>query len=270
MNNKIEALESFLESKEYLLMDHCIKSQFIVSENDVLAKHYSLIDPEIEKYHDNIVSTQWTIDGVSGRFDLVVVNKWVRKYSFMKDCYKEQLPYYAVEYKIDDSTTKYGKGHQVQDFAKDVVRLSEKCTYLQRAFALFYYRGPIRFSGNEFDEKSPNYLFKNNKIKNKDKLNAYFVDRLGIHRLNLPQNRYDYPALKYCHRKGGGQMNTIAESTKILSEQDVLQRLEQDSERGFAYVMVWERVLEHVRNGEIITFDYKTQELHWYNGLSHA
>ena len=185
MSSINEKLESFLLSKEILLMDNCLKSQFIISENDVLAKHYSLIDAEIEKYHDYIVSSQWTIDGIKGRFDLVVVKKWSKRYSFMKDCYREHSPYYAVEYKIDDSPTKYGKGHQVQDFAKDVKRLSEKCTYLQRAFALFYYRGPIRFEGNEFDIKSTKNLNKNNKIINKDKLHVYFVDLRGVHKLDL-------------------------------------------------------------------------------------
>ncbi len=185
MNSKNEELESFLMLKEKLLMDKCMKSEFIISETDVSAKHYSLIDAEIEKYYDFIVSTQWTIDGIKGKFDLVVVKKWAKAYSFIKDCYKDHSPYYAVEYKIDDSLTKYGNGHQVQDFAKDVTRLSEKCTYLQRAFALFYYRGPIRFEGNEFDKKSSKYLFQNIKIINKDKLNVYFVDRRGIHRLDL-------------------------------------------------------------------------------------
>lgn len=185
MNRINERLELFLMSKENMLMDNCMQSQFIISENDVLAKHYSLIDAEIEKHHDFIVSTQWTIDGIKGRFDLVVVDKWTITYDFMKNCYKNHSPYYAVEYKIDDCFTKYGKGHQVQDFVKDVTRLSEKCTYLQRAFALFYYRGPIRFEGNEFDKNSSKYLFKNTKIINKDKLNVYFVDRRGIHRLDL-------------------------------------------------------------------------------------
>lgn len=185
MNGKIEELESFLQSKEELLMDQCMKSQYIISESDVAAKHYSLLDADIEQCHDFIVSTEWTIEGIKGKFDLVVVKKWTERYANLKHCFKEHFPYYAVEYKIDDSSTKYGKGHQVQDFVKDVTRLDEKCSYLRRAFALFYYRGPIRFKGNEFDKKSPNYLFKNKKITNKDKLNVYFVDRFGIHRLDL-------------------------------------------------------------------------------------
>lgn len=185
MNSKIESLESFLQSKENALMESCMKSQYIISESDVETKHYSLLDAEIEKYHDFIVSTEWTIEGIKGKFDLVVVKKWAERFGFMKDCYKKHLPYYAVEYKIDDSATKYGKGHQLQDFVRDVTRLSQK-SYLQRAFALFYYRGPIKFHGNEFDKTSPNYLFRNrNDIINKEKLNVYFVDRFGIHRLDL-------------------------------------------------------------------------------------
>lgn len=186
MNNKIEELESFLLSKENLLMDHCMKSRYIISESDVEAKHYSLIDAEIEKYHDFIVSTEWTIEGIKGKFDLVVVKKWTERYANLKDCFRKNMPYYAVEYKIDDSMTKYGNGHQLEDFVRDVTRLSQKCNYLQRAFALFYYRGPIKFHGNEFDKKSPNYLFKNrNEIINKEKLNVYYVDRFGIHRLDI-------------------------------------------------------------------------------------
>jgi len=52
MNRRINALELFLSEKENTLMDKCMKSPFIISENDVLAKHYSLIDAEIEKYED--------------------------------------------------------------------------------------------------------------------------------------------------------------------------------------------------------------------------
>ncbi|MGB5157384.1 hypothetical protein [Desulfobacterium sp. N47] len=38
-----------------------MKSPFLISESDVLAKHYSLIDKEIETYNDFIVSTQWRV-----------------------------------------------------------------------------------------------------------------------------------------------------------------------------------------------------------------
>ena len=70
MNFKIEILESFLPSKERILMDMCMKSRFVISENDVLAKHYSLIDAEIEEYGDFVVSTQWRIKGTPrDRFD---------------------------------------------------------------------------------------------------------------------------------------------------------------------------------------------------------
>jgi len=65
-------------------------------------------------------------------------------------------------------------------------------------------------------------------------------------------------------------MNTITENTRILTEQDVLKLLEQDSRRGIGYTIVWERVLEHIRNGEVITFDFKTREIRWFEGLSHA
>lgn len=65
-------------------------------------------------------------------------------------------------------------------------------------------------------------------------------------------------------------MNTIKETTKILSEEDVLNLLERDSSKGIGYKILWERVLEHIRNGEIITFDYKTDELHWFNDLAHT
>nr|CBX30554.1 unknown protein [uncultured Desulfobacterium sp.] len=56
-----EKLESFLISKEKILLDACMKSPFLISESDVLAKHYSLIDKEIETYNDFIVSTQWRV-----------------------------------------------------------------------------------------------------------------------------------------------------------------------------------------------------------------
>jgi hypothetical protein len=49
-----------------------------------------------------------------------------------------------------------------------------------------------------------------------------------------------------------------------------LQLLEKDGKRGDAYAMVWERVLEHVRNGEIIVYDYETNNIQWFDGLSHA
>ncbi|MDP2854826.1 MAG: hypothetical protein Q8O28_11360 [Smithellaceae bacterium] len=62
----------------------------------------------------------------------------------------------------------------------------------------------------------------------------------------------------------------ITETTKILSEEDVLKFLEQDSVKSIGHKLVWERVLEHVKNGEIITFDYKTEELHWFNDLVHT
>lgn len=56
-------------------------------------------------------------------------------------------------------------------------------------------------------------------------------------------------------------MNTIKETTKILSEEDVLKLLARDSAKSIGHKIVWERVLEHIRNGEIITFDYKTEEI---------
>lgn len=140
MNGKIEALELFLLEKEKVLMDKCMQSPFIISENDVLAKHYSLIDAEIEK----------------------------------------------VEYKIDDEPGTYGKGHQPTDFKKDVIRLSRHSDYIQRAFALYYYRGPIKFAGNVFDKKASNYLFQDShEISNKEKLNVFFVDKRGVHKLDL-------------------------------------------------------------------------------------
>lgn len=187
MNSKVEALETFLMEKEKTLMDKCMTSPFIISENDVLAKHYSMIDAEIEHYNDFIVSTQWRVkDTVRSRFDLVVVSKWAETYKHTKECFTKNSPYYAVEYKIDDEPGTYGKGHQPTDFKKDVIRLSHNCIYLQRAFALYYYRGPIKFEGNVFDKQSSNYLFRDhNEIINKEKLNVYFVDRRGIHKLDL-------------------------------------------------------------------------------------
>jgi len=186
MNSKNEMLESFLISKENILMDNCMKSPFIICESDVMAKHYSLLDSEIEKYNDFVVSTQWRVKGTRGRFDLVVVKKWKERYIHRKECFVKNLPYYAVEYKIDDEPGKYGKGHQTDDFKKDVIRLSQHCDYLQRAFALYYYRGPIEFDDNLFDKKSSDYLFKTEeKIINKEKLNVYFVDRIGIHKIDL-------------------------------------------------------------------------------------
>lgn len=187
MNSKVETLDSFLIEKEKALMDKCMTSPFIISENDVLAKHYSLIDAEIENYNDFIVSTQWRVkDTVRSRFDLVVVKKWSDTYAHSKECFINKLPYYAVEYKIDDEPGTYGKGHQPADFKKDIIRLSQHCDYMQRAFALYYYRGPIKFKGNVFDKTSSNYLFKNNhEINNKEKLNVFFVDKRGIHKLDL-------------------------------------------------------------------------------------
>ena len=186
MDGKIELLESFLKEKEKILMEQCMKSPFLISEHDVMAKHYSLLDVEIEKYNDFIVTTQWRVRGtVNNRFDLVVVKKWEERYSHTKECFIKNIPYYAVEYKIDDEPT-YGKGHQLQDFKKDVTRLSNHCDYMQRAFALYYYRGKAEFAGNAFDKNSSKYLFKDNgMISNVEKLNVYFVDRFGAHRLDV-------------------------------------------------------------------------------------
>lgn len=180
-----------------------MKSPFLISESDVGAKHYALIDSEIERYSDYIVSSEWRVytplkyqsilknkknnkEEKSHQMDLAVIKKWQATYPHTKDCFIKNLPCYAVEYKIDDEPT-YGKGHQVQDFVNDVRRLSYYCDFLQRAFALYYYRGKTSFHGNAFDKGSVKYLFRNeNKFSHVDKLNVYFVDRMGIHKLDLP------------------------------------------------------------------------------------
>jgi hypothetical protein len=202
MNNMDERFESFLISKEQILLDTCMKSPFLISESDVGAKHYALIDSDIERYGEYIVSTEWRVysppkfrsilknkknkEEISHQVDLAVVKKWKDTYSHTKECFLKNVPCYAVEYKIDDEPT-YGKGHQVQDFVNDVRRLSYHCDYLQRAFALYYYRGKSSFRGNAFDKGSDKYLFKNeNRFSHIDKLNVYFVDRMGIHKLDLP------------------------------------------------------------------------------------
>lgn len=151
------------------------------------AKHYSLIDAEIEEYDDFIVSTQWRIKNtLRDRFDLVVVEKWAEEYAHRKKCFESNMPYYAAEYKVDDEQGRYGKGDQIDGFRDDVVRLDRNCGYLQRAFALYYYRGPMMFHGSAFDKNSSNYLFKNrDEIINKEKLNVYVVDRLDKHKLDL-------------------------------------------------------------------------------------
>ena len=64
--------------------------------------------------------------------------------------------------------------------------------------------------------------------------------------------------------------NLCRGSEKILTEQDVLARISVDAHRGPSLLMIWERVLEHVRNGEIIVFNYATEEIHWYQGLGQA
>ena len=56
----------------------------------------------------------------------------------------------------------------------------------------------------------------------------------------------------------------IVGQTIILNEEFVLERLETDSEKSIGHQLVWERVLEHVQNGELITFDLITEELHWF------
>ena len=199
MNDK---LESFLVSKENILLETCRKSPFLISESDVGAKHYALIDSEIDKFSEYIVSSEWRVytpqkyqtilknknnkEEKSHQMDLAVVKKWQATYPHTKDCFLKNKPCYAVEYKIDDEPT-YGRGHQIQDFINDVRRLSYYCEYLQRAFALYYYRGKSSFQGNVFDKSSEKYLFrKENKFENADKLNVYFVDRMGIHKLDLP------------------------------------------------------------------------------------
>lgn len=81
------------------------------------AKHYSLIDAEIEEYDDFIVSTQWRIKNtLRDRFDLVVVEKWAEEYAHRKKCFESNMPYYAAEYKVDDEQGRYGKGDQIDGF----------------------------------------------------------------------------------------------------------------------------------------------------------
>lgn len=202
MNYMDKNLESFLISKEKDLLKTCKESKFLISESDVGAKHYSLIDSGIEGYNDYIVSSEWRVntppkfrsilknknnnEEKSHQVDLAVIRKWQATYSHTKDCFLHNVPCYAVEYKIDDEPT-YGRGHQIQDFVNDVRRLSYYCDFLQRAFALYYYRGKSEFEGNAFDKSSEKYLFKNEiKFNYSDKLNIYFVDRRGIHKLDLP------------------------------------------------------------------------------------
>lgn len=198
MNSIDQKLESFLISKENILLETCMKSPFLISESDVGAKHYEFIDSEIEKYTEFIVSTEWRVNTppelrlllknkneTSHQMDLAVVKKWNHTYSHTKECFSHNKPCYAVEYKIDDEPT-YGKGHQIQDFVNDVRRLSYHCNFLQRAFALYYYRGKLSFHGNAFDKTSSKYLFKNeNKFSHIEKLNVFFVDRSGIHKLDI-------------------------------------------------------------------------------------
>jgi hypothetical protein len=43
MNSINEKLESLLMSKEKILIDKCMKSQFIISENDVLARNVAIL-----------------------------------------------------------------------------------------------------------------------------------------------------------------------------------------------------------------------------------
>jgi len=199
--NMDEKLESFLISKERILLDACMKTSFLISESDVGAKHYALIDSEIERHSQYIVSTEWRVytppefrsilknkkneEERSHQMDLAIVKKWKQTYSHTKECFLKNVPCYAVEYKIDDETPP-GKGHQIQDFVKDVRRLSYYCDYLQRAFALYCYRGRSPFHGGAFDKNSVQYLFRNEKpFSHIDKLNVYFVDKMGIHKLAL-------------------------------------------------------------------------------------
>ena len=179
-----------------------MKSPFLISESDVGAKHYALIDSEIERYSEYIVSTEWRVytppqfrsilknkkneEEKSHQVDLAVVKQWKQTYPHTKECFSKNVPCYAVEYKIDDETPP-GKGHQIQDFVADVRRLSYYCSNLQRAFALYYYRGKSSFHGSAFDENSSKYLFRNEKpFSHIEKLNVYFIDREGIHKLDLP------------------------------------------------------------------------------------
>jgi hypothetical protein len=201
MTDMDEKLELFLISKEKILLDTCMKSPFLISESDVGAKHYALIDSEIERYSEYVVSTEWRVytppqfrsilknkkneEEKSHQMDLAVVKKWKQTYSHTKECFSKNVPSYAVEYKIDDETPP-GKGHQIQDFVNDVRRLPYYCNNLQRAFALYYYRGKSSFHGNAFDKDSTKYLFRNEKpFSHIEKLNVYFVDRIGIYKLDL-------------------------------------------------------------------------------------
>ena len=65
-------------------------------------------------------------------------------------------------------------------FKKDVHRLDENCNYLQRAFALYFYRGVKSISDSKFDQESSKYIFSDTALKNPDKVNVTFVNRDGI------------------------------------------------------------------------------------------
>ena len=49
-----------------------------------------------------------------------------------------------------------------------------------------------------------------------------------------------------------------------LTEDFVKNKISEDAPRGFQYIMVWERVLDHVLEGDVVTFDLETEELQWF------
>lgn len=182
----MKSLDEYLEEKEQELMKILLDWEMCwnhVSEDDLKAKHYSLIDQDIPNGYG--VSTEWSLTRKRGKgtpsFDLVVIEKWLREKSkewgIIKECYKYIKPYYAVEYKADDTLNKVSN-KQVKSFREQIIRLDKQCKeYLKRGFALYYYRGNSPWEKNPFNESAENYIFNGVKIENPEKLKVYYVGK---------------------------------------------------------------------------------------------
>jgi len=148
----MKKFNEFLKNIEDTLIESI--DQFTISESDIKAKHYGLLDYMLRNNNELAVSTEWSIyeevkkSNYRNSFDLVVYTKWSNdernRWKSIKRCYRENKithPIYAVEYKVDDN--KRPEKDQIESFTKQIIRLYQNVTSgtLKRGFGLFVHRG---------------------------------------------------------------------------------------------------------------------------------
>ena len=95
-----ENIHEYIHKKEYEFVQDLL-SYSLVSENDLVCKYYSLLESDLPQGY--IISSQWRVFGTKNeRFDLAIIKKWPKVYLHTKECFDDNKPVYAVEFKIDD------------------------------------------------------------------------------------------------------------------------------------------------------------------------